>query len=53
MAVIFHLLSFGRSMVEYKYMRGLLNHLEVPKLPFKHWFDNSGWELAESFYCII
>jgi hypothetical protein len=53
MAVIFHMLSFGRPMVEYKHMRRLLNHLEVPKLPFKHWCDNSGWELAESLYRVV
>jgi hypothetical protein len=52
-AVIFYLLSFGRPMVEYKHMRGLLNHLEVPKLPFKHWSNNSGWELAESLYRVV
>jgi hypothetical protein len=53
MAVIFHLLSFGRPMVEYEYMCGLLDHLEVLKLPYKHWSDNSGWELAESLYHIV
>jgi hypothetical protein len=53
MAIIFHLLSFGRPMVEYEHMRGLLNHIEVPKLPFKHWSDNSGWELAESLYRVV
>jgi hypothetical protein len=34
-------------------MSRLLNHLEVPKLSFKHWSNNSGWELVESFYCVM
>jgi hypothetical protein len=36
MAIIFHLLSFSKPMEEYEHMRGLLDHLEVPKLPIKH-----------------
>jgi hypothetical protein len=53
MAAIFHLLSFGRPMVEYEHMRGLLEHLEVPKVPIKHWSDSIGWELAESLYHVV
>jgi hypothetical protein len=36
MAIVFHLLSFGRPMLEYEHMRGLLQQLGYPKLPLKH-----------------
>jgi hypothetical protein len=53
MAIVFHLLSFGRPMLEYEHMRGLLEQLGCPKLPLKHWYDSAGWEFAESFYNIV
>jgi hypothetical protein len=51
--VLFYLLSHGRPMTEYEGMRALLENLGVPKLPKKHWSDNSGWEMAESILQII
>ena len=32
-AVLFHLLSHRRSMIEYEALQDLLEHLRVPKLP--------------------
>jgi hypothetical protein len=53
MAIVFHLLSFGRPMLEYEHMRGLLEQLGCPKLPIKHWSNTSGWEMAESLYSVV
>jgi hypothetical protein len=53
MAIIFHLLSFGRPMLEYEHMRSLLEQLGCPKLPIKHWSDTAGWEMAESLYTVV
>jgi hypothetical protein len=53
MAIVFHLLSFGRPMLEYEHMRGLLEQLGWPKFPIKHWCDTSGWEMAESLYNVV
>jgi hypothetical protein len=49
-AILFHMLSHGRPMVEYESMQLLLEHLGVPKLPKKHWSDNSGWEISEAIH---
>ena len=53
MAIVFHLLSFGQPVVEYEHMKGLLEQLGCPKLPLKHWFDSSGWELVKNLYNIV
>jgi hypothetical protein len=53
MAIVFHLLSFGRPMLEYEHMQGLLEQLGCPKLPLKHWSDSSEWEMAESLYNVV
>jgi hypothetical protein len=46
MAVIFHCLSQGLPMVEYEASRELLQFLGVPKMPQRHWSDNSSWDMA-------
>ncbi len=47
LAVIFHTLRRGDSMYDYVEMESLLLHLDVPKLPRKHWSKNSGWGMAK------
>ncbi|KAG0574823.1 hypothetical protein KC19_VG294800 [Ceratodon purpureus] len=47
-AVIFHLLSQGRPMLEYEASHSLFKYLLVPGLPKLHWSDNSGWEMADA-----
>jgi hypothetical protein len=42
MAVIFYLLQQGRPMLEYEAIFPLLWFLQTPKLPLRHWSDNSG-----------
>jgi hypothetical protein len=37
-ALVLYLLSFGRPMLGYEHMHGLLDHLEVPCIPL-----NIGW----------
>jgi hypothetical protein len=34
-------------MLEYEILRQLLQFLECPKLPLRHWSDNSGWTMAD------
>jgi hypothetical protein len=46
MAVIFHLLQQGQPMLEYEAIFPLLRFLQIPKLPLRHWSDNSGWTMA-------
>jgi hypothetical protein len=42
MGVIFHLLQHGRPMLEYEAIKPILQFLECPKIPLRHWSDNSG-----------
>jgi hypothetical protein len=37
MAVIYHLLDQGQSMLDFEAMKGLLQFLEVPKMPLRYW----------------
>ena len=37
-------------MLEYVAIQSLLDFLDVPKLPKRHWFDSAGWELAECLF---
>jgi hypothetical protein len=46
MSVIFHLLQQGQSMLEYEAIFPLLQFLQIPKLPLRHWSDNLGWSMA-------
>ena len=49
-ATILHLLQEGRPMLEYAAIQPLLEFLDVPKLPRRHWSDSAGWELAECLF---
>ena len=40
-------------MLKYEHMHGLLKQLDCPKLPIKHWFDTSRWEMAKSLYNVV
>ena len=53
MAIVFHLLFFGRPMLEYEHMHGLLEWFDCLKLPIKHWCNTSGWEMAKSLYNVV
>ena len=53
MAIVFHLLSYRRPMLEYEHMRGLLEELGCSKLPLKHWSDSLGWKMVESLYNVV
>ena len=44
----FHLLKHGRAMLQYEQALELLTALGVPKLPFMHWGDNTGWEVGDA-----
>ena len=40
-STVFHLLSKGRSMLQYKESRALFKHLEVKNMERLHWSDNA------------
>jgi hypothetical protein len=44
--LLFHLLSIGRPMTDFSNSRELLQQLEVPECPKKHWSEGSGWQRA-------
>jgi hypothetical protein len=46
MELIFYLLDRGLPMLEYEASKELLRFLGVPKLPLRHWSDNSVWDMA-------
>jgi hypothetical protein len=55
MGIIFYLLQHRRPMLEYEAIKPLLQFLECPKIPLRHWSDNSGWTLAGHMerYCSL
>jgi hypothetical protein len=40
-------------MLEFKASRELLRFLGVPKLPLRHWFDSSAWDMAAHMHLEI
>jgi hypothetical protein len=48
--IIFHLLTIGRSMVDFTALRPVLQFLSTPKLAKQHWSDSAGWMLAECMF---
>ena len=49
----FHLLSHGRSMLEYEQSYPLHNELHVPNLSSMHWHDNSGWGVCDAINHVL
>jgi hypothetical protein len=47
MGTIFHLLAEGRPMTTFEGMRSLLQFLGCPRIPTRHWSDNSRWSMAQ------
>ena len=49
-ATLFQVLSVGRPMLKYENRFALYKFLKLPNLPTTHWYDSSGWILAEYMY---
>ena len=50
----FHLLSKGRSMLQYKESHALFKHLGVKNRGRVHWSHNAGWEIAAALHeCVL
>ncbi len=48
--VIFHLLSNGHPMNDYKSFKDLFQLLKVKFVSRKHWVDNFGWGMVEMIH---
>ncbi len=46
-ALIFHLLSHNRPMIEYTIMETLFVQLNILDNPITHWFNGYGWQMAD------
>lgn len=53
LAMLFQLLTSGRPKTEFESRFELYKFLNVPKLPWKHWADGSGWIMAEHVYDFV
>ncbi len=46
-AIIFSLLSKGKSMTDYEDFQPLFKFLKLWSIPKKHWSDGASWEMVE------
>lgn len=50
---LFHFLSRGKPMIEYKPVKDLFVQLKPPNILKKYWSNNFGWEMAKVLCCIL
>jgi hypothetical protein len=43
---IWHLLSLGRPIIDFKILEGFFSFLKVPNTSRMHWFASLGWGMA-------
>ena len=47
LSFVFHILSRGRHMTDYRDYKNYVSFLDVSNFPSSHWFVTSGWEWAK------
>jgi hypothetical protein len=52
-ASVYILLRDGRPMTDYSGMKDLVEFLEVPNCPRKHWGQSTGWGIAECLHEVV
>jgi hypothetical protein len=50
---IFHLLTYGRPMTDYKDLKDQFQLLKVKSVSKKHWCKTLGWEMAEDMHVVL
>jgi len=50
---IFHLLTHGCPMIDYKYLKALFQLLKVKSVFEKHWFDTSRWGMVRVMHIVL